>query len=401
MSSRINLKNKSIFLINYRLFLTILLFIPLYLFNNIYIKLLGSILIITIFFLTIFDAVHRMDKIKLNRTWAWFMIFSFYSVILLLRTPTLKALYFFSLQVILLFFISLLTSMSLDDKVINAIFKCGKILYFILLVPAAIIALEGGSLAFRRFNDYFSPVTYKIMLPCSFFFIANSKHKFIKILLFSLILLKIGERTSSIVLFIIYMTYFVLKKAKRSRALYNLIFVGTFIVIFGFVFSYVQLQYTEIGYTINNIFREYTGGNFFSGRNRIWEVAFNYIKDAPVWGYGLDNNLMHLAGIDLSTHNTYIHILLQGGIIGLLIFIMFLYTIWIRYFYNLDDDIVITAAAYLIGILFFINFEVTLIGNTVVTAIFLWLILGMGLIQCNNRTVIKIKPKFNSLKRHH
>ena len=64
---------------------------------------------------------------------------------------------------------------------------------------------------------------------------------------------------------------------------------------------------------------------------------------------------------------------------------MFMYSIWNRYYNYLDNDIVIVSAAYLIGILTFINFEVTLIGNTVVTSIFLWLILGIGLIECNNQ----------------
>src|SRR5699024_1090176 len=117
----------------------------------------------------------------------------------------------------------------------------------------------------------------------------------------------------------------------------------------------------NLRYVINDIFRKYTGGNFFSGRNRLWEVAFKYIRKSPIFGYGLDNGLMSLAGIEQSTHNTYIHILLQGGIVGLFIFFMFMYTIWQEYFRSLDDDIVLTAAAYLIGILIFINFEVTLI----------------------------------------
>lgn len=61
-----------------------------------------------------------------------------------------------------------------------------------------------------------------------------------------------------------------------------------------------------------------------------------------------------------------------------------MYSIWKRFYNYLDNDIVATIAAYLIGILIFINFEVTLIGNSVGTAVFLWFILGIGLVECKN-----------------
>lgn len=384
MKKLVNNKREKVFSINYKLFLFVLLTTPLYLFKNRYIKLLGSISIATIFLLTIFDVVWRMAKIKVNKTWFWFAIFCSYNVVLLLRTPTKNALYSFLLQTLLLFFISLLTSITLDERAIENIFKWGRFLCSILLIPASIIALEGGRIAFVKFNDYFSPVIYKIMLPCTFFFIPNTKHKFPKILFFSFIYFRVVERTSSFVLIIVYIIYLVLEKAKKHKGLYKLIFAGTLILIIGFTYGYVQLQYTETGQAINIIIREYTGGNFFSGRNVIWHVAFNYIKESPIWGYGLDNRLLRFAGIDLSTHNTYIHILLQGGMVGLFIFIMFMYTIWEEYFNNLDNDIVRTAASYLIGTLIFINFELTLIQNSVVVALFLWFILGIGLIECNN-----------------
>ncbi len=255
MIGKPNKRNKRIILINYKFFLTILLFIPLYLFKNIYIKMLGSIFIVILLLLAIFDSIYRMDRIKLNKTWLWFILFFFYSTIMLIRTPTTKALYQYLLQIVLLFFISIFTTVSLDEQILSKIFKWGKILYFILLIPVSIIVIEGGRGAFGKFNNVFSPVIYKIMLPCTFFFIANSKHKPLKILLFSFIYFRMVERTASIVLIIIYIVYLVLKKVKSSRILYKSIFIGTLIVIIGFVYGYVQLQYTEVGYIINNTFR--------------------------------------------------------------------------------------------------------------------------------------------------
>lgn len=382
MNNRIN---KKLMFINYNIFILILLFIPLYLFKNTYLKLMGSISIVSLLAFSILDSIYRMDKIKINKIWVLFILYFFYSTLMLVRAPSISAIYSYLLQIILLFFILMFSTISLDKQILNKIFKWGKYLCLVLLIPSSIIAVEGSIVAFGRFNYIYSPVIYKVMLPCTFFFIADSKHKFIKILFFSFIFFRMGERTSALVLLLIYFCYFVLKRVKSYKTSYKFIFIGTFTAIIVFVYGYIQFQYTEIGYEFNNIVRQYTGGNFFSGRNRIWETAFTYIKEAPMIGYGINNKILRSAGIELSTHNTYIHILLQGGIIGLSIFSMFMYSIWNRYYNYLDNDIVIVSAAYLIGILIFINFEVTLIGNTVVTAIFLWLILGIGLIECNNQ----------------
>ncbi|HHY80547.1 MAG TPA: O-antigen ligase family protein [Thermoanaerobacter sp.] len=392
---------KRIFLINYKLFLFILSITPLYFFKNKYIKLFGSISVIIIFLLCIFDTAHRIEKIKVDKVWFWFLAFSSYNLILLFRTPTAKGLYSFLLQTLLLLFISLFSSMSLNSKVIDAIFKWGRALYFVILVLSTIVLLESRRTVSGIFGNYFSTVVvFKIMLPCTFFFMPNSKFKFGKIIFFSFIFFMIEERTSLLTLLIIYLSYLVFKKIGSNKILYNVLFVLTFILMLSITNFYIQLQHTELGYFLNDIFRKYTGENFFSGRQIIWEVAHNYIKNKPIWGYGLDNELMHISGIDLSTHNTYIYILLQGGSIGLLTFFMFVHAIYERYFNNLNDDTIAFAAAYLIGMMVFINFEVTLIGNTVVLGIFLWFILGIGLVQCNNKRLLPIHNSNNEITFH-
>lgn len=374
-------KGKRIFLIDYRVFLLLLTITILYLFNNLYIELLGTIGIVTIFLLAMHDVILRSHIIKVNSLWIWFGFFCFYSTIMLLRTPSFNAIYAFMLQLILLFLLCLLSSINLKGIALKHIFVFGRIIYLLLLIPACIVAIRGNIL---KFSPYFSPVIYKLMVPCTFFFMANSSHRLLKIILFSLLFFLMTERISLITLIVIYIAYLLLGKLKKSKFLYNAFFCVYFFSIGIFNYIYVNLQYTELGYLLNRIFREYTGGNLFSGRNVIWEVAFNYILESPIWGYGIDNRLLYLSGINLSTHNTYIHLLLQGGFVGLLIFFMFMYSIWKIYFDSLDDDIVRTSAAYLIGVLFFINFEVTMIGNTVNIALFLWVILGIGLIQRNN-----------------
>lgn len=375
---------QGIFLFNYKLFLFALLLVPLYSFNNKYVKLVGILAILVLLVALIFDSIRRLDNIKINKIFMWFLIFTSYSIFQLVRTPTLKGLYSFSLQTLLLFFITMFSTIKLDNSILNKIFKAGKFIYILMLIPGGLIALEGGRGAFGKFDFLFSPVLYKIMLPCTFFFIAESKNKLFKVLIFSFIYLRMVERASSLSLLIIYIAYIILSKIINNKKLYKLLFVCTFLILFAFVYIYINLQYTNIGLIINGLFRRYTGGNFFSGRNIIWSLLFDYIKLRPIVGYGMDNNVLALAGITKSSHNTYIHLLLQGGLLSLILFFMIMYNIWKRFFHYLYNDTILSVAAYTIGTLAFINFEVTLIGNSTVTAIFYWLVLGIGLAKCNS-----------------
>ena len=369
---------------NYRVVLILLILIPLYLFNNIYIKTIGSIFIILILLFSILKPLIGKNKIRVSNIIIWQTIFIMYSILMLMRTPTIKALYSYFLQTGLIFFIGMFTQVRFNSNILEKTFKIGRIIYLILLIPASIIAFEGGRTAFTRFDQYYSGTIYKIMLPCTFFYIAGSKRKLLKVMLFSLIYLRMVERTSAIVLLVIYVVYVILKKIKQSNKLYNFLYIVIFNGIVIFTYIYVKLQYTELGNKLNFLFRKYTGGNFFSGRNYIWETLFEFIKKKPLLGYGFDNNVMELANISMSPHNTYIYILLQSGIIGLFIFFMFMYSIWKSYFKYLYNDIVMVSASYLIGTLIFINFEVSMVANSVVIAIFYWFIIGIGIAVCNS-----------------
>lgn len=376
------IKNKIIFMLDYRLFIILLLSVPLYLVNNFFIRAIGYMSMVSIFLLGINDVIFRAKRIKFTSIWGWFFIYSIYSFIMMVRTPTSKAFYMFILQTILLFFICLLSSVQLNEKILDSIYRYGKVLFFIILIPASIIVLSRGN--FTRFDKYFSFVIYKFMFPCTFFFITKSKHKFVNTFIFTIVLMLLGERTSALTLLCIYVVYVAIGKLRKQRLGYLVLFNLVFFAILGFTFLYVQLQYMNIGNAINLFFRKYTGGNFFSGRQIIWGIVFKYLNQSPLFGYGIDNDILAMEGITISAHNTYLHLLLQGGWIGILIFFMFLRSIWKRYYKNLDDNVVRLSAAYMIGILIFINFEVTLIGNAVGPGLFMWFILGIGLIKENN-----------------
>lgn len=384
MDQKFKKTNQLIFLIDYRLILLLLTISPLYLFNSTLIKDFGIFAILAILVLVSIDFFVNITNIKINRILVWFIIVTFLGLVMLVRTMTASALYAFILQTGLLLFLTALSRMELDEPSLNKIFKWGKVIFLVFLIPSLIIALEGGRAAFARFNFLYNPVIYKIMLPSTFFVIAKMKYKIVPVALIFIVYLRMVERTTAFVLLIIFFTYLIIKLLRKSKALYITYFIIVFVAVFGFTLIYMHLNTTDLGVSLNQLFREYTGGNFFSGRDKIWLSAFEYIKTKPIIGFGIDNGILRLAGITKSTHNTYIHLLLQGGFMMLVSFFMFLLAIWVRFFDYLENEIVALSASYLVGILVYINFEVTLVGNSTVVALFMWFVLSIGLIVTNN-----------------
>ena len=171
----------------------------------------------------------------------------------------------------------------------------------------------------------------------------------------------------------------VLGMFQRAKFVKRQLFSMVFLMTICSVFVYIALQYHPVGAYLNRVFREFTGGNFFSGRQRLWEIAVTHAKESPLFGVGLNNRVLASYGIGLSLHNTYLHLILQGGLVELLLFYGFLRSIWREYLRNFQNDRVRLAASFLLGMLVFINFEVTMIGNTVTTALYFWLVLAVGL----------------------
>jgi O-antigen ligase len=305
-----------------------------------------------------------------------------YNVILFVRNASAGSIYDFLLQALLILFIVQLSSMKLDKIVLDKIEKYGKLLFEIILIPAIFVI---SSQAIRLFDGTFSFAIYKLMLPCTFFFLINNKHRFLKTIAFSVFFILITERTLAATILLIYFIYIILGKLTRSRFTYIAFLTCVFIGVIGFTFLYINLQYTDVGQSINQLFRSYTGANFFSGRNTIWEASYRYIADAPYFGYGLNSDVQRLPGVDKSVHNTYLYILIQGGIVGLLLFYFFILSLWKKYYRYLNHHITRLSASYLIGFLIYINFEVSLIGNTAGSSIFMWLVIGIGLINNNNQ----------------
>jgi len=63
-----------------------------------------------------------------------------------------------------------------------------------------------------------------------------------------------------------------------------------------------------------------------SGRETTWQDAFDLIKESPFLGWGFHSDRIMLR--DSHIHNSYIHAMIQSGIIGLILFILAVSSIW-------------------------------------------------------------------------
>lgn len=76
----------------------------------------------------------------------------------------------------------------------------------------------------------------------------------------------------------------------------------------------------------SSVYERFMTGNLTSGRNEIWESAFNIFYNHPfgVGEVGYQVLISKLIGIDIDTHNLFIYLLVTGGFLSLLVFIYFL-----------------------------------------------------------------------------
>lgn len=184
-------------------------------------------------------------------------------------------------------------------------------------------------------------------------------------------------------------TYVFWKTISKSLIRFKLYFFSIAAILLSFIFIYPKAVYWQSFEKLNNLSLLYTGQRLNSGRETLWETIVSYIMQRPLLGYGTGASPANVTGLSLSSHNLYIQISFQNGLIGLALFFIILYAIWKIYYVSKDNQLTRLSASFFIGIIIYSSFEVILIQNKMDTATMFWLIISIGVSSTIYRNKLK------------
>jgi O-antigen ligase len=74
--------------------------------------------------------------------------------------------------------------------------------------------------------------------------------------------------------------------------------------------------------------------NSGSGRFELWKYSWSLIEEQPIWGYGLNQARVVLSSFrDVnSTHNNFLEVTLEGGFVGFLLYLLFIFIVFMTGF---------------------------------------------------------------------
>jgi len=110
-------------------------------------------------------------------------------------------------------------------------------------------------------------------------------------------------------------------KKINKKILFKLLFIAFSAILIMIPRLYVWLQYEPVGKKLNDYSRKISGENFFSGRNRIWKVVYDELEDDQMFGLTYNNYILKSNNINLSTHNLYIWLQMNGGYVLLILYL--------------------------------------------------------------------------------
>src|SRR5699024_1699553 len=196
------------------------------------------------------------------------------------------------------------------------------------------------------------------------------------IVMTSVLLVATSARSVLIVLFAVIVFWTILKVYRPLfKVLIYLVLAGNFL----FVGVYVWLSKVSFGAYLNELSRSLFNKNLFSGRTEIWIGVMNEVVHKPWFGYGVGVKASHITDTNLTAHNMYLQILMEFGIVGLFLFVLLLVMIWRALMKRLDHCVVRWSACFMLGILIYLSFEVTLFQNNYSIAFFQWVIMTVGI----------------------
>lgn len=189
-----------------------------------------------------------------------------------------------------------------------------------------------------------------------------------------------NSRSALIAMIVFFIGKFLLDYFQKQKIHYKLLLFLFLIVAILFPFAYLSwFNNPVIFQKLTDLSWTYFRKNFFSGRQLLWEPIIKNIFIKPIIGYGFDITPESIMDTNFSSHNWFLQVLLQAGISGFLLIIGILIIIWNALYDHRKNKIARNTASFLLAVLTWQFFEVSLTQNNLSTGIMVWLVLGMGL----------------------
>ena len=263
-------------------------------------------------------------------------------------------------------------------------FMAGFASLFVLLHAGAWVALGTP----RIFSSYFAHpnVLGSLTLFLLFFPVVSAVLATRKLTIFfwlltvglgGLLIFATTSRSAWLAVAAMAVTYLLWRPLTKSALGYHLFILAVFTAIGIVVVAYANLPDSPQAPQLNAVVMDYTGKNLLSGRDRFWSDLITLIRQRPFFGYGAGALPEDYLDIGFSAHNSYLQVSLQGGLVGLILFLGLLWSIWgllrLRY-----DPTVRVAGSFFVAILVHQTFEVSLLQNNLTIGTVQWLVIACG-----------------------
>lgn len=360
-----------------------------FLFTSKMLSLVGVASVGVIILACVYCGLNRQRWRYINYTQLICYIIAAYGVLLIAKNPGVSGVYQYLQMCLLIFMHTVLMRLRMgmsDYRALRRVFVC---LFWMICILYLVI---NGLGAFNASKAVVSPTLVKCIVPLSFFVLNMKKMPLVKLLAFAAVCLVIGERTAVFIALAIYGFYKILSSFK-SAAVWRIMFFAVIAVCIALPFVYVWMSQQPWRPALDALMMQYTGGRFFSGRNIVWQVIIDGVSGSRLTGLGFGSRLLLNNDISLSAHNVYLYLYMSGGIALVALFVMLLHSIWNRYCRYRDSEYVTKTAAYFLGMLLFMDFELFLLANNIVVSLFWWITISTPFVLARkNRTINGRRP---------
>lgn len=161
--------------------------------------------------------------------------------------------------------------------------------------------------------------------------------------------------------------------------IFSKIFIFSACIFFGVVFFLFvsNINYNPDLYYINQISIDYTGRRFNSGREELWHTIMIYLQDHIWLGFGPGVTPGDIFATALSSHNSFLQVALQVGLIGVILTIWQLWNILGKFSGKDDTATAAAATGYFIFTFMHAMTETFLTTNSFIIASVVWMNFGL------------------------